>query len=140
MEKSSRLLMTKVESPGAAVRCLLWCNWIQASEAELGSSHGPSDLGIWSPLSILGVFTQVGYHDDRLASHLKECPFIISSLQATGHREGASNLLLQRSCDLPCLFPWFKRKKHQGSIAKTYTEPTFSTFRSNPLRVEWEHT
>ena len=51
MEKSPRLLMTKVESPGAAVRCLLWCNWIQASEAELSSSRGHSDLGSWGGVS-----------------------------------------------------------------------------------------
>ena len=51
MEKSPRLLMTKAESPGAAVRCLLWCNWIQDSEAGLSRSRGHSDLGIWGGVS-----------------------------------------------------------------------------------------
>ena len=51
MEKSPRLLMTKVESPGAAVRCLLWYNWIQDSEAELSSRSGHSDLGSWGGVS-----------------------------------------------------------------------------------------
>ena len=63
MKKSPRFLMTKVESPGAAVRCLLWCNWIQASETELSSSRGHSDLGSWG-----GVFPEHpwGVHTGRL--------------------------------------------------------------------------
>ena len=51
MEKPPRLLMAKMKSPEAGVGCLLWCNWIQASEAELSSGHGPSNLGNWGGVS-----------------------------------------------------------------------------------------
>ena len=135
-EKTPRLLLTKVESPGTAVKCLLWCNWIQPSEAELSIRCGHSDFGCCGGdfSEHPDVFIQAGCHDDCLPSILE---------QRRGLMDGTPTVMwLANQVSII-----HKGGTTKGPITKHWTEPTFSTtFRSNSLRVkgtwlfEWEQT